>query len=58
MNKKHIKRKYENAFIIDDNKTDPTVLNLKNCKIVFDFNNKDQPILKDSINLLELLNKH
>ena len=49
--------RYKNAYIIDDNKNDPTVLNLKDCKIVFDFNNEDQPILKGSISLLELLNE-
>ena len=49
--------RYKNAFIIDDNKNDPTVLNLKDCKIVFDFNNEDQPILKGSISLLKLLNE-
>ena len=49
--------RYKNAYIIDDNKHDPTVLNLKDCKIVFDFNNEDQPILKGSISLLELLNE-
>ena len=49
--------RYKNAYIIDDNKNDPTVLNLKDCKIVFDFNNEDQPILKGSISLLKLLNE-
>ena len=49
--------RYKNAYIIDDNKNDPTVLNLKDCKIVFDFNNEDQPILKGAISLLELLNE-
>ena len=49
--------RYKNAYIIDDNKNDPTVLNLKDCKIVFDFNDEGQPILKGSINLLELLNE-